>query len=286
MNITAQMVKELREKTGAGMMDCKKALQEAEGDMNTAQTALREKGLAKAQKKAGRSTSEGVIVFATPDGGMSGALFELKCETDFVARNDQFVSMANSMAQEVAANGTLPANAEEEIKKFVGVIGENIQPGRQEILKVQAPAGLIGSYIHANGKIGVMVELRCTKPEAAQSQAMADLGKNIAMQVAAVTPLSVSPEDLPQENVEQEKAIFLKQAQDEGKPEHIAEKIVEGRIKKFYKEVCLVEQPYIKDDSKTIRDLLQEVGKELGDTITIGSFVRLGLGEDHEEETE
>ena len=123
MNITAQMVKELREKTGAGMMDCKKALQEAEGDMNTAQTALREKGLAKAQKKAGRSTSEGVIVFATPDGGMSGALFELKCETDFVARNDQFVSMANSMAQEVASNGTLPANAEEEIKKFVGVIG-------------------------------------------------------------------------------------------------------------------------------------------------------------------
>ena len=286
MNITAQMVKELREKTGAGMMDCKKALQAADGDMDAALTALREKGLAKAQKKAGRSTSEGLITFATQDGGTSGALFELKCETDFVARNDQFISMAKDLAQEVATNGDLPANADEEIKKFVGVIGENIQPGRSEVLKVQAPAGLIGSYIHANGKIGVMVELRCTKPEAAQNQAMADLGKNIAMQVAAVTPLSISPDDLPQENIEEEKAIFLKQAQDEGKPEHIAEKIVEGRIKKFYKEVCLLEQPYIKDDSKTIRDLLQEVGKELGDEITIGSFVRLGLGEDHEEETE
>ncbi|WP_456324924.1 translation elongation factor Ts [Desulfonauticus submarinus] len=197
MAITAAMVKELREKTGAGMMDCKKALEASGGDTEKAIAWLREKGLAKAQKRADRATAE----------------------------------------------------------------------------------GWIGSYIHSNGKIGVMIELKCETDFVAKSDRFQQLAKDLAMQVAAANPICLKPEDLPQDLIEKEKEIYLKQAKEEGKPEHIAEKIVEGRLKKYYKEVCLLEQAFIKDDSKTIADLLNEAVVALGENIQIGRFVRLSLGE-------
>ncbi|RQD63131.1 MAG: translation elongation factor Ts [Desulfonatronovibrio sp. MSAO_Bac4] len=196
--INAQMVKSLRDRTGAGMMDCKKALQTTEGDEEKAMIWLREKGLAKAQKRADRATSE----------------------------------------------------------------------------------GWIGSYIHSNGKIAVLVELKCETDFVAKSDKFQELAKDLSMQVAATSPVCVSPDQLPQELLEKEKQIFLNQAKEEGKPENIAEKIVEGRIKKYYKEVCLLEQPFIKDDSKTITDLLNEAVAVLGENIQIGRFTRMALGED------
>lgn len=198
--IDAKMVKSLRDKTGAGMMDCKKALEAASGDEEKATVWLREKGLAKAQKRSGRATSE----------------------------------------------------------------------------------GWIGSYIHSNGKIGVLVELKCETDFVAKSDKFKELAKDLAMQIAATSPVCVSPEQLPQDLLEKEKQIFLHQAKEEGKPENIAEKIVEGRIKKYYKEVCLQEQPFIKDDSKTVNDLINEAVAVLGENIQIGRFTRLGLGEDSE----
>lgn len=197
MNISAKMVKELRDKTGAGMMDCKKALQDSEGDLEKAVTWLREKGLSKAKQKAGRSATEGII----------------------------------------------------------------------------------GSYIHMNNKIGVMVELNCETDFVAKNEKFKEFAKNLAMQVAATSPLSISPHDLPQEYIQKEKEIFLKQAMDEGKPEHIAEKIVQGRINKYYKEVCLMEQPFIKDDSLAIKDLLNELVAVLGENIRIRRFTRMAVGE-------
>ena len=198
--INAQMVKSLRDKTGAGMMDCKKALESTNGDEEKAMVWLREKGLAKAQKRAGRATSE----------------------------------------------------------------------------------GWIGSYIHSNGKIAVLVELKCETDFVAKSEKFQELAKDLSMQVAATTPVCVSPDQLPQDLLEKERQIFLHQAREEGKPDNIAEKIVEGRIKKYYKEVCLMEQPFIKDDSKSIADLINEAVAVLGENIQVGRFTRMALGEETE----
>ncbi len=198
MAISAQMVKELRDKTDAGMMDCKKALSETDGDMEKAIAYLREKGLAKAAKKAGRATSE----------------------------------------------------------------------------------GLIGHYIHGNGKIAVLVEVKCETDFVARSDKFREFAHDVSMQIAAASPIAVRPEDVPAELLEKEKAIFKAQAMEEGKPEAIAEKITEGRVKKFYKEACLLEQPFIKDDKKTIQDLLNDLVAVLGENIQIGRFVRMALGED------
>ena len=198
MNITAQMVKELRDKTGAGMMDCKKALMETGGDEEKAVAWLREKGLAKAQKKAGRATSE----------------------------------------------------------------------------------GWIGSYIHSNGKIGVLIELKCETDFVAKNEKFLELAKDLAMQVAAANPVCVSPEEVPADLLEKEKAIYFNQAREEGKPENIAAKIVEGRVKKYYKEACLLEQPFIKDDSVSVKDLINNTIAVLGENIQVGRFVRLVLGEE------
>lgn len=281
MAVSASMVKALREKTGAGMMDCKKALEDTGGDEEQAVSWLREKGLSKAQKKANRSTAEGLIAFAGSEDGKTGALFELKCETDFVAKNENFSGLAREVAEQVLGSGSQEVDpvVEEKIKELVGVLGENMQPGRARFMQVDGE-GAVGSYIHANGKIGVMVELRCKKAETGRKPEVQALAKDLSMQVAAVSPVCINPEELPQDLLDREKEIYLHQATQEGKPEHIAAKIVEGRINKYYKEVCLIKQPFIKDDSKSIEDLLREVGQAVDDELEIGSFVRLGLGEE------
>lgn len=269
MAITAAMVKELREKTGAGMMDCKKALVESDGDHEKAVVYLREKGLAKAAKKAGRATSEGVVGNFIAADGKSGALVELKCETDFVAKNEDFQAFAAKLAEQVTGMDVTVGTADDlgdaaDVTDLIAKLGENMAVGRFAKLTTE---GSLGLYIHSNSKIGVLTDMTGGDEQ---------LGKDIAMQIAATNPLCLVPAELPQDALEKEKAIFLKQAMDEGKPEEIAQKIVMGRLSKYYKEVCLTEQPFIKEDKLSIKQLLKDKNS------SIGGFVRLALGEDAE----
>ncbi len=289
MGITAQQVKGLREKTGVGMMDCKKALVQCDGNEEAAIAYLREKGLAKAQKKAGRATSEGWIGFAANANGTVATLAELKCETDFVAKNEKFQETVKSLASTindeqpattvpVQIEGALAEQFTPAVNDIITVLGENTQLGRFCKLTIEG-TGIIGSYIHANGKIGVLAAFETESEAGAQKDEIKVMAKDIAMQIAATSPACMVPEELPADIVAQEKEIYLNQAKEEGKPANIAEKIVIGRLNKYYKEVCLVEQPFIKDDSKTIKGLIKETSKALGETVKIVGFCRMALGE-------
>ena len=266
MSITAAMVKDLRERTGVGMRDCKKALAECDGDEEKAIAWLREKGLSKAAKKAGRATSEGLITVVIAADGKSATMSELKCETDFVAKNEEFIALAEGIAKLGLEKKTsdieaLPTEATD-LTGLIGKIGENMQVGRLAFVTLSGD-GAIGTYVHSTKKLGVLVELT--------GAATPELAKDIAMQIAATNPLCVTPEQIPAEALAQEKEIFLNQAKEEGKPAQIAEKIVEGRIRKYYQEVCLREQVFIKDDKKTIKDLL-------GKNADIARFYRFAIG--------
>ncbi|WP_419787557.1 translation elongation factor Ts [Pseudodesulfovibrio sp.] len=266
MAITASQVKDLREKTGAGMMDCKKALVESDGDEEKAILFLREKGLAKAAKKAGRATSEGLVTPFISADGKTAVISELLCETDFVAKGDDFQSFAKALSEKIAGLDVTSGAAEDlpadvaDVTGLIAKLGENMGVGR--FAKVVTD-GAIGIYVHSNNKLGVIVELTGTDD--------AEMAKDVAMHVAAMNPTCISPDELPQDILEREKELYKKQAMDEGKPEAIAEKIVTGRLHKFYKEVCLLEQPFIKEDKKSIKDI---IGKA-----KIASFHRLALGE-------
>lgn len=287
-DITAAMVKELRDRTAAGMMDCKNALKECEGDVEVAIDWLRQKGLSKAAKKAGRATSEGVVASVVAAGNSKAAIVEVMCETDFVSRGDKFQAFAKEVAQAVfdktpADTEALLAILGDEVNNQIATIGENIVIGRLAIYSVEGN-GTIGCYIHANGKIGVLVELACEKAETVQSAKFQALARNIAMQVAASCPAAVTSEALDPALVEREKEVSRQKTLEEGKPANIVEKIVEGRIRKFFEEVCLVHQAYIRDDSKSIQTLLAEEGNALGDVLGIKRFVRFQLGEGASEE--
>ncbi len=279
--ISAQMVKELRDKTGAGMMDCKKALQENDGDVEKSLDWLRQKGIAKAAKKVGRATSEGLVTVANSADGKTVAMAALCCETDFVARGDQFQAFAASVSAMVldknpADAAALEALLGDNLQSQIATVGENMTLG--DFARYEASGNnALGVYIHANSKLGVLVELSCTK-DCAGNEAIKELGKNIAMQIAASSPLAVGPESLDQTVVEREREVYRQKALEEGKPENIVEKIVEGAVKKFYKEACLLEQLYIRDDKKTISDILAETGKAVGDTIGVVRFARINLG--------
>ena len=266
MSITAAMVKDLRERTGVGMMDCKKALAECDGDEEKAIAWLREKGLSKAAKKAGRATSEGLVTVVVAADGKSAAMSELKCETDFVSKNEEFIALAEGLAKLALEKKTdsvdaLPAEASD-LTGLIGKIGENMQVGRLAYVAL-AGDGAIGTYVHSTKKLGVLVELT--------GAATPEMAKDIAMQIAAANPVCVTPDQIPAETLAQEKEIYLNQAKEEGKPAQIAEKIVEGRIRKYYQEVCLREQVFIKDDKKTIKDLL-------GKSADIARFYRFAIG--------
>ncbi|MCX8006735.1 MAG: translation elongation factor Ts [Coriobacteriia bacterium] len=291
MEITARMVQELREMTGAGMMDCKKALTEAGGDMDKAVDILRTKGLAALQKKAGRATNEGVVAAYVSEDKRVGVLLEVNCETDFVARNADFLAFVNDLATHIAA--AAPADVQElaaqtftgrthsvqeVLGETVGKLGENMNITRFTRREV-AGTGAVASYIHMGGKIGVLVEASFTKPETAQHAALAALLKDVAMQVAAASPIAVSREEVPADVVEHELSIYRAQAAESGKPEPIQQKIAEGRLQKFYKEVCLLEQAFVKDPDISVQDLVARVSKELGDTVSIVAFDRFQLGE-------
>lgn len=284
--ITAQSVKELREKTGAGMMDCKKALTASEGDMEKAIEILREKGLAAAAKKAGRIAAEGIVKTYISEDGKSAGIVELNCETDFVAANEEFVNFATRLAE--MASVTAAKNVEEFVaEKFdaentvsealtalIAKLGENMTVRRFD--KFNVANGVVESYIHGGGRIGVVVELNC---EADNTSVLKEVAKDVCMQVAAANPSFLSREDVDTEELEKEKEIYRVQALNEGKPENIVEKMVMGRIQKYYKEVCLLDQAWVKDGDKSISKYLQEKSKEVGSPITINKFVRFERGE-------
>jgi elongation factor Ts len=292
-DITASMVKDLRETTGAGMMDCKKALQETDGDSAAAIDWLRTKGLAKAAKKADRVAAEGAVALALrSDGaGMTGALIELNAETDFVARNELFQGAARKVAVaaldiggDVEALRAAPidgaADVGELIASLVATIGENMMLRR--VVSFQVSQGAIGGYVHGAlagapdlGRIGVVVAV-----EGAGDQAtLRELARNIALHAAATNPLSLSPTDLDPVQVEKEKAILTEQAAESGKPPNVVEKMVEGRIRKWMEEVVLLKQAYVKNPDQTIEQLVAETAKAVGSPIKVIGFARLALGE-------
>jgi elongation factor Ts len=292
--ITAGMVKELRERTGAGMMDCKKALTASNGDMEKAIEFLREKGLAAAAKKAGRVAAEGLVVTYVTDDDKTAVVLEVNCETDFVAVNDQFINFTNSIAKQIASSNVTTVDqlleekfindsnitVKEALTALIAKIGENMNIRRFEKLTVQN--GVISSYIHGDGKIGVLVKLNCEKEDSSLLQ----LGKDLAMQVAAANPLFLDENSVDQEALDKEREIYRVQALNEGKPEKIVEKMVEGRIKKYLKEVCLVDQVWVKNSDYTIKKLLEEKSKQIGSPISIDSFVRYERGEGIEKKEE
>ena len=281
--ISAAAVKELRERTGAGMMECKKALTEANGDGEKAVTLLRERGLAKAARREGRTSNEGTIAMALA--GEAGALVEIGCETDFVARTDEFQHFANQLAAVAAqsgadspeALGAAPLDGETVAQRIVAVaakLGENVLCKR--VARLAAPGGLVGGYVHAGGKLGVLVALR-TAARGAGAEAVA---KEVSMHVAAAdpSPVALDRSGVPAELLANERELFAKQAAQTGKPEKVIEKIVEGRINKFYAEICLLEQPFVMNPDHTIEQMLAQKSKELGSEITVSDFVRFRLG--------
>jgi elongation factor Ts len=282
-NITAAMVKELRDRTSAGMMDCKKALEECGGDLEKAIDWLRQKGLSKAAKKAGRATSEGVIAQKIASDNSVVAFAEVMCETDFVSRGDIFRAFAAEVTARVfddnpADQEALHALVGDSLANQISTLGENMSIGRFVRLQADFP-GLVGSYVHSNGKIGVLVELGCKKSVTLTKPGLLELARNLAMQITATGTIALNASCLDPLLIERERAVYRQKTLDEGKPANIVDKIVDGRIQKFYQEVCLMEQTYIRDDKITIKALVNDQCKALDDEITVRRFVRLQLGE-------
>jgi elongation factor Ts len=293
--ITAQMVKDLREKTGAGMMDCKTALKETDGDMEAAIDWLRAKGFAKAAKKAGRTAADGLVGMATEDG--KGALVEVNAETDFVARNEQFQNMVSEIAKlalkvegdvDKLAAETFPGTdkpVSDYISEMIATIGENMRLRRAGFIAVSE--GIVASYMHNQaapgmGKIGVIVGLEST----GDKDKLHALGKQLAMHIAATSPLAIDVDTLDQAIVDRERSILVEQARESGKPENIIEKMVEGRLNKYYQEVVLMKQALVTDPDNTVEQALKAAEGDLGGAVTIIGFERFALGEGIETEDE
>ena len=283
--ITAAMVKELREMTDAGMMECKKALVEADGDMDKAVDVLRTRGLAAAAKKVGRATNEGTVMAIVSDDATKGAVVELNCETDFVGMNEKFKGYAEKIARAAMAANVEDVEAlkavdaegetvEDVLTDAIHTLGENMNLARAAVVE----AGGVASYIHAGGKIGVLVTFDVEGIDPASDE-FQHCGRDVAMQVAAASPVSATRESVPAEVVAHEMEIYKAQAAESGKPENIQEKIATGRLEKFYKESCLTEQAFVKNPDQSVTDYVNEVAKKLGGTIKVTGFKRFMLGE-------
>ena len=299
MAVTASMVKELREMTGAGMMDCKKALSATDGDFDKAIEFLREKGLATAEKKAGRIAAEGLVATTIKDGDKVAAIVEVNAETDFVAKNEVFQTFVKEVVEQAADTNAADIDAfkaekwaldtsmtvDEKLAAMIAKIGENMNIRRFE--KIVSEDGIVVSYIHAAGKIGVLVEAKTESNDERVKEAL----KNVAMQVAALNPKYVSTDDVPEEYKEHEKEILIAQAKNDpknaNKPENIIEKMITGRLAKELKEICLLEQEYVKAENKeTVAKYLEMVSKEVGTPVEIKRFVRFETGEGLEKKNE
>ena len=283
MQITASQVNELRQKTGAGMMDCKKALTEANGDYEKAIDILRKKGAAVAAKRAEKSANEGLVLIKISDDKKTGVITEINCETDFVAKSADFINLADSVLQTVFSQK--PANKEDllannptlnnQLNDVMGKVGEKIEISRFAVEKVSE--GVVVGYVHLGSKLGVIVKFEGTTTG---QDELAEIGKDIAMQVAAMKPICVFREEVPKDLIEKEIDIYKEIARKEGKPEQILEKISTGKLNKFYQENCLVEQAFIKDNTKTVNDLLKEFNSKHGSNVKIVLFRRFHLGDE------
>jgi elongation factor Ts len=286
--ITAKDVQELRQRTGAGMMDCKKALEESGGDVDAAVESLRKRGIAKAEKRADRSTSEGLI--GAEVRGTVGVLVELNCETDFVARNDDFGAVLTSLVEQMFASGAADTAAflasmrngqsvDEYVKLTAGKTGEAVQVRR--VARVDAGAtGQVGVYRHHNGKLAALVAITTPSAEVASNAATVEVAKYVAEHVAAAAPLAVDRTGVPADKLDSERRIAEEQARQTGKPEAMIEKIAAGKIEAFLKDVTLLPQAWVRDGAKTIGDLVTEHGKAAGGDLSVASFVRFQLGVD------
>ena len=290
-DINPAVVKALREKTNAGMMDCKRALTEAGGNIEKAEALLRQKGIASAGKKASRHAKEGAVVSYIQPSGKTGVLVEINCETDFVAKNDIFTKFVKEITAEIAASGadSVPALLEsagstgvlfkDSIAATIAALGENIVIRRFARFQIaEGNGGLVASYIHLQGKVGVLAEINCGNEATAKSDGFRELVKDITLQVAAAHPVVVSRDQVDAALVASEREIYKAQVQ--GKPENIVEKIVDGKMDKFYSTACLLEQACIKNPDITVKDLVAAKEKELSDKISIVRFVRYALGEE------
>jgi elongation factor Ts len=283
MAITAAQVNELRKKTGAGMMDCKRALQEADGDIQKAIEILRKKGASVAAKRAEKSANEGMIITKVSDDNKSGTILEINCETDFVAKSEDFVGLANFVVDEV--HKSKPKSVDELMKnsavldklnEVLGKVGEKIEISRFDAM--ETANGLLVDYIHMGSKLGVLIKFDDLTEGNDELQA---IGKDMAMQVAAMNPISVKREDVPKETIDKEIEIYKELAKKEGKPEQILDKIAQGRLNKFFQENVLLEQAYIKDNSKTVGDLLKEFNSKHKSNTKIARFDRYHLGDEN-----
>ena len=289
MSISAQQVKELRDKSGVGMMDCKKALVESNGDIDKAFDYLRKAGVAKAQKKEGRDAKEGLIISDISSDGKFGTLLELNCETDFVANTDDFKSLGNDIIKHIKnsefsqlddiLNEKFINDNNKKLKDVitdaVGRLGENIVLSR--FCKYRVESGLVVSYIHPGSKLGVL--LKFNSDQVSDKDSLNDFGKEISMHIAATSPISVSIDDVSSEIIAKEREIFSDQAKKSGKPDNIIEKMVDGRINKFYKENVLLEQVFVKDPSKLVKDLISEKSNSSNLNLSVSEFSRFQIGE-------
>ncbi len=288
--ISAQLVKQLREKTGAGMMECQSALVEAKGDLGEAEVVLRKRGLASAAKKAARSTRQGLIGVQIAADGKAGVLIEVNCESDFVARTEEFQQMVANLGKQVLADPPASVAAlkaslyaadpsftvEALLKAKIAKVGENMNIAR---FARHAAAGVLGSYVHPGSQLAVLVDLNCGQPETAARDGFKEVLHDIAMQVAAADPKFLRREDVTTEFLAKEREIQRARALAEGKPEKIVDKVIEGRMAKFYEEVCLLDQPFIKDNAISITQYVAARAKDLGDTLTVAGFLRFKVGE-------
>ena len=274
MSITKDSVMALREKTGAGLIDCKRALGESNGDMEEAVSLLRKKGVATAAKKSGRSASEGMIAQAISENRSKGILVEVNCETDFVAKNDDFVIFSNEIAKELLSNPS--ADFEEKRTEQVAKIGENIKISRSETL-APVVSGLVESYVHTGSKVAVLLSVGSDSSEVHSNELVVSMAKDICMHIAATSPVCVSRDEVPSELVEKEKEIA--QAQAEGKPPQAVEKIISGKLEKYFSGVSLLEQPFVKNPDQSIQQFVDEVGKKIGSQLKVEKFLRFQVGD-------
>lgn len=277
MAITTSMIKELRDATSLGIADCKKALEETNGDFDAAVKILREKGAAVAAKRASKEAKEGKIeAVLTPD-AQSAALIEVNCETDFVTRNEDFQGFVEELKADALnyASGAMAAAVADKVESKMAAIGEKIQFRRNEKWTVEG-TGAIASYIHMGGKVGVLLELACENTATLERPVFKELAKDLTLHVAAAAPEYLTRDEVPAEQVESEKEIFRKQL--EGKPENIIDNILTGKINKYFSQICFLEQGFVKEDKVSITNLIAEKSKELGDTITVKRYVRYQLG--------
>lgn len=301
MQITAKMVKELRDKTSVGMMKCKEALIECKGDIEAAVDHLRKKGLASADKRSGRATSEGIILPITTDDRRTAVMVEVNSETDFVARNEDFAAFANKIADFAIATpninnfedlekATIEGQTGDELRKsMIAVTGENISYGRLEKLSIpEGTHGIFDSYMHGEGSIGVLVQLSCENEATAKHEDTINFAHEVALQAAAMKPLYTHRKEVPTEALAREKDVITAQIKNDpknaNKPDEIINKIIEGRLGKYFQENCLLEQSYVKDDGKTINDLAEDFSKKVGGKISVVTYRRWALGENTDEQ--